>query len=450
MGVRALYTALFYAALPFIVTRLFWRGFKNPAYHQRIAERFGFYGHSPALTGSIWLHAVSVGEVEASVPLVRVLRARHPHKHLILTTTTPTGSDRVRAVFGDEIEHCYLPYDLPGPINRFLRHFQPSIAVILETEIWPNLIEACQRATIPLMIVNGRLSERSVRGYRRFPGFIGATLSRVSIIATQTEEDAKRFLAIGAPADTVHPCGNIKFDLEISENLARRGHAERNRLFGLRRTLLAASTHEGEEQQLLQVFAHLLPRHPDLLLILVPRHPERFPRVASLCRDAGFSTVLYTEQRPCSPEDQVFLLDQMGKLKLFYPASDVAFVGGSLVPVGGHNVLEAAAAGIPVIFGPYVHNFAEICLGLSRAGGALRCEDLQGVAASADALLSDDRRREEVGRCGYGFVTANRGAVDRVAALIEPYLVDDNAACSAAAAPPSFSDSSANGAGRPM
>ncbi len=447
MGLRAFYTALFYAATPFIVARLFWRGLGNPAYRKRITERFGHYGSTPPLNGSIWIHAVSVGEVESSIPLVRSLRARHPHIPLILTTTTPTGSDRVRSLFGNEITHCYLPYDLPCPIKRFLGHFRPRTAVILETEIWPNLITACRQASIPLLLVNGRLSERSVRGYRRFPGFIGSTLSMISLIATQTEEDAKRFVAIGAPPEKVSPYGNIKFDLDLPDSFVDAGREERKRLFGNRPTLLAASTHEGEELQILQALSHLYLQHPDLLLILVPRHPERFQRVASLCRDKGFSTVLRSEQRPCTPRDQVFVLDRMGELKSLYAASDVAFVGGSLVPVGGHNVLEAAAAGIPVIFGPHVHNFTEICDGLSRAGGALRCNDLSELIEAAGALLDDHQRRTAIGKSGRAFIATNRGAVDRIAAVIDRYL-DSTAECSAVTPP--ASDSSANGAGRPI
>jgi 3-deoxy-D-manno-octulosonic-acid transferase len=420
--VRRLYTALFYVATPFILARLFWRGIKNPAYRRRIPERFGFYRSDQATAGSIWVHAVSVGEVESSIPLVRLLRQRHPDLPLIVTTTTPTGSDRVRALLADEVVHCYLPYDLPGCVQRFLHHFRPQISVILETEIWPNLIAACRRSSVPVLIVNGRLSERSVRGYRRLARFLRATLSDVTAIAAQSTEDADRFLAIGAPPERVTRCGNIKFDLDIPATSSDEARAARQRLFGDRPTLLAASTHSGEEQMLLPAFRALLARHPELLLILVPRHPERFADVAALSRDSGFSTVLHSQQRPCRPEDAVFVVDAMGELKRFYAMADVGFVGGSLVPIGGHNVLEPAAAGIPVIFGPYVQNFSDICARLCSAGGAIQCDDIATFTAYADELLRDEHRRAEIGARGREFVLANRGAVQRVTALVEHYL----------------------------
>lgn len=419
---RRLYTTVFYLATPFIIARLYWRGIKNPAYRRRIPERFGFYRSVRAIGGSIWLHAVSVGEVEASLPLIRLLRHRHPDLPLVVTTTTPTGSDRVRALLADEVAHCYLPYDLPACIRRFLHHFRPHIAVILETEIWPNLIANCRHSSIPVLIVNGRLSERSVRGYRHLGGFLKATLSDVTAIAAQSTEDANRFISLGAPAERVSRCGNIKFDLELGTAYFEEGRLRRQRLIGNRPTLLAASTHPGEEQQLLLAFRGLLARHPALLLILVPRHPERFAEVAALSRESGFSTVLHSQECPCEPEDQVFIVDAMGELKRYYAMADLAFVGGSLVPIGGHNVLEPAAAGVPVIFGPYVQNFSEICAQLTRAGGAVQCHDSATFTALVDELLRDEPRRDAIGMRGREFVAANRGAVKRVAELIDRYL----------------------------
>lgn len=419
---RALYTVLLTAAVPFILARLYWRGRKNPDYRQRIPERFGCYPARSKNEEIVWIHAVSVGEVESAVPLVRKLATSRPDLRILFTTTTPTGSARVKATFGDGVDHCYLPYDLPVCVDRFLRHFRPRLAVILETEIWPNLYAGCASNAIPLVIVNGRLSQRSATGYRRIGMLVRETLAHVTTIATQTENDARRFISIGAKAERVTSVGNIKFDLEMPEDVLEQGQRDRRQLFPGRPVLIAASTHEGEEQQILSVFAELLQRFPRLLLIFVPRHPERFPIVASLCQNSGYSLVPRSAGRPCARNDQIFLLDSMGELKRFYAAADAAFVGGSLVPVGGHNVLEPAAAGIPVLFGPHVDNFQDICSALVAAGGALQCKQPSAVVRDAMALLESPEQREAMGARARSFVAANRGALVRIMALLENYL----------------------------
>ncbi|MCU0734526.1 MAG: lipid IV(A) 3-deoxy-D-manno-octulosonic acid transferase [Methylotetracoccus sp.] len=442
---RLLYTLLFYAATPFILARVFWRGRWNPAYRQRIPERFGFYGGEGGRRETAWVHAVSVGEVESAIPLVRSLLELRPGLSVLFTSTTPTGSARVQATLGDRVQHCYLPYDLPGCVNRFLRHFQPRIAVILETELWPNLFAACAAHSIPLFIVNGRLSARSTDGYRRLASLVKDTLTHVTAIAAQTDEDASRFVAIGAARNKVMTCGNIKFDLEVRDDFSEQGMRDRQLLFGGDRpVLIAASTHEGEEQLLLAVYATLLTQFPRLALILVPRHPERFPSVAALCRNCGYSVVQRSEGRTCSSEDQIFLVDTMGELRRFYAAADLAFVGGSLVPVGGHNVLEPAAVGTPVLFGPYMENFREICLALSAAGGALPCENTAALERHCASLLANAEQRTAMGGCGRSFVAANRGALARILSVLGGYLP------AAAAAANSTSASSSNGAGRPI
>lgn len=444
---RALYTLLFYVATPLVLARLYWRSRKNPAYRARILERFGYYRMPSAQRSSVWVHAVSVGEAESAVPLVRSLLQLRPGLSVVFTTTTPTGSTRVLATLGDRVQHCYLPYDLPGSVKRFIEHFRPAIAVILETELWPNLFAACASHGIPLFIVNGRLSARSATGYRRVEGIMGATLSHVTTIAAQTDEDADRFVAIGAARPKVFTAGNIKFDLDIPENFSAQGRRDRRHLFGNRPVLIAASTHEGEEQQLLTVYTALLAQFPNLTLILVPRHPERFAAVASLCRRQGYTVVLRTEQRSCCSDRHIFLLDTMGELRRFYAAADIAFVGGSLVPVGGHNVLEPAALGLPVLFGPHVQNFREICAALKAAGGALACDTLEDVEHHCRCLLASDKQRESMGAAGRCFVAANRGALARIVSLLQDYLP---AIPDATASANSISASSSKSAGRPM
>ncbi len=446
-GVRKLYTLLFYVATPLILARLYWRGRRNPAYRERIFERFGYYRVPSARQATAWVHAVSVGEVESAAPLVRRLRELRPELSIVFTTTTPTGSARVLATFGDRVQHCYLPYDLPGSVNRFLHHFQPGIAVILETEIWPNLFAACAANSIPLLIVNGRLSARSTCRYRRLAALVRATLAHVTAIAAQTHEDADRFVAIGAARTKVFTVGNIKFDLAVPENFSDQGRRDRQELFGNRPVLIAASTHEGEEQQLLTVYTALLSQFPHLALLLVPRHPERFPGVASLCRARGYAVTLRTEQRHCPPDHHIFVLDTMGELRRFYATADIAFVGGSLVPVGGHNVLEPAALGIPVLFGPHVQNFREICSALHAAGGARACHNTADVEHNCAWLLASEERRAAMGSAGRSFVAANRGALARILSLLQAYLP---AVPDATASANSTSMSSSKSAGRPM
>lgn len=428
---RRLYTALFYGAVPLIVLRLWWRGRANPEYRRRIGERFGFYPDRVVTPGGVWIHSVSVGETESAAPLIRKLREHDPHLPVVVTTTTPTGSARCRALFGDTVAHCYLPYDLPGPVARFLAHFHPRLAIVLETEIWPNLFLSCSRASLPLVMVNARLSRRSVSGYRHLGSLIGQTLSAVRDIAAQTQDDADRFITLGADPRRVVVTGNIKFDLEIADDVIARGRGYRTTLLGERPVVIGASTHDGEEGHLLTLFGELRTYFPGLLLVLAPRHPERFAGVAELCRTAGYNTVLRSAQAACRADDDVFVLDSLGELRTFYAAADVAFVGGTLVPVGGHNVLEPAMVGLPVVFGPHIENFGAICRALVGAGGAIGADGPQAVAAALKRLLEDVPYRGRMGRLAQAFVRENRGALDRVLAILAPHL-----APTVSAAPP--------------
>ncbi|SMF95508.1 3-deoxy-D-manno-octulosonic-acid transferase [Methylomagnum ishizawai] len=419
---RRLYTALFYAATPFILGRLAWRGLKLPAYRERWGERFARYATVPDGEGVVWFHAVSVGEAEAAFPLIRAFRARHPGLPILVTCTTPTGSARIEAVLGGTVAHVYLPYDLPGGVDRFLDRFRPRLGVILETEIWPNLYRECARRGIPLAIANGRLSEKSARGYGRIAGLVAESLAAVDLIAAQTPLDAKRYVAIGADPRKVAVAGNIKFDIEFPAPLREQASGLRETLFPGRPVWIAGSTHPGEEEQVLAAHALVRSVLPDALLILAPRHPDRFQEVRSLCYRTGIPLRCRGESLPCESGTGIFLLDSLGELRCFYGTADVAFVGGSLIPQGGHNVLEPAVAGVPVLFGPHMFNFAEIARRLEQCGGARLVADADGLAATVVGWLNRPDTRSEIGGKASAFVDENRGAVARVVELISGLL----------------------------
>jgi 3-deoxy-D-manno-octulosonic-acid transferase len=417
---RLIYTSLFYLLTPLILARLYWRGRKLPAYRQRWAERFGFY-KTPASTGALWFHAVSVGEAEAAFPLIRRMQAHFPDLPCVVTTTTPTGSRRVTEMLGATVQHVYLPYDMPDSVQRFLAHFQPRLAVIMETEIWPNLYRGCRRAAIPLVIVNARLSARSARGYARLGALTRESLADVNCIAAQTEADQQRFIALGAHIGDIKVTGNIKFDIELSVDVANAAMLRKNCFGTLRPIWIAASTHEGEETQVLDAFKCIRVDHPELVLIIAPRHPERFDTVAGQCRAAGWKLARRSLAETAQDAD-VFLLDTLGELKQFYCISDIAFVGGSLVPIGGHNVMEPAAAALPVLVGPHLRNFKAAADTLLNAGGALLVHDASELALACSALLSDAGRRRYMGSQALAFVKAGQGALQRVETLLSGLL----------------------------
>jgi len=411
--VRLIYSTLFYLLAPAILGRLFWRGRKQPSYSQRWLERLAIYDSEPE-SGVIWFHAVSVGEAEAAFPLIRAIKDRFPARTILVTATTPTGSARIREVLGDTARHVYLPYDLPDCVDRFIGHYRPVLAVVLETEIWPNLYRACGKRGIPLAIVNGRLSEKSARGYLRLRSLTRTSLSYVRLLAAQTVDDARRYVAIGANPESVVVAGNIKFDSELSADVQDHAKALRNMVFGGRPIFIAGSTHPGEESQILTAFSALRGRFPALLLVLAPRHPHRIGDVVAECKKMNLATRLRSEYKPCDESVDVFLLDTLGELRGFYAASDVAFVGGSLVPIGGHNVLEPAVAGLPVLFGPYMFNFAEIGCKLKESGGGIEVKNAEELALWTGRLLNDESLRREIGDNGKRFVSSNQGAVQRI------------------------------------
>lgn len=421
MPLRKLYTLLLYLLTPFVIARLAWRGIRAPAYWRRWPERFGTIEPAPG-ERVIWIHAVSVGEVLAAEPLVQALLEQHPQHSLLLTTVTPTGSARVTALFGNTVAHVYAPYDLPAAVSKFLNRVRPQLAIVMETELWPNLFHACQQRSIPLLLVNARLSERSVAGYQRVHGLASQTLSAVTELAAQSELDAGRFRSLGADERRIRVTGNMKFEQRIPPGLLERAAVLR-RDWGVGRTVwVAGSTHEGEDELLLDVFRQLRQQFRDCLLVLVPRHPERFESVAALCRHRGYHTVLRSEGVACTPDTEVFIGDSMGELPLFYAAADVAFVGGSLVPHGGHNLLEPAALGVPVVTGPNVFNFVEICELLLQAGACEKVENTAGLLHTVSLWLADANERHRVGQRGREVVERNRGALQSVLAMIDRHL----------------------------
>ena len=415
-----LYTALIVGAAPLVLLNLARRGLRNRAYWRRWGERFG-RGALPE-DCPVWVHAVSVGEVQAAVPLVRRVLDRYPGLRVLVTTTTPTGSERVRAAFGTEVEHVYAAYDLPGAVGRFLDRVRPRLAVFMETELWPNTLRLCAERAIPVVLANARLSERSARGYARFPGVVGPMLGRIGAIAAQARPDADRFLALGVPGERVQVTGSLKFDVPLPASLREQAEALRRQWGADRSVWVAASTHEGEEKRILEAFERLLQHCPDSLLVLVPRHPERFARVLALARRKGFRVVQRTRAGEDAKQAQVFLGDTMGELPLFFAAADVAFVGGSLVPTGGHNLLEPAALGVPVLFGPHVFNFAEVSGMLVERGAGRQVRGARELAAVVCELFQDPNRRHAMGESAREAVVENRGALERLMTVLEPQL----------------------------
>ncbi|HWD32389.1 MAG TPA: lipid IV(A) 3-deoxy-D-manno-octulosonic acid transferase [Pseudomonas sp.] len=412
---RTLYTLLFHLGLPLVALRLFLRSRKAPAYARRIGERFAM--NLPAMhKGGIWVHAVSVGESIAAAPMIRALLQAYPQLPITITCMTPTGSERVRAMFADEprIQHCYLPYDLPWAAGRFLDHVQPKLAVIMETELWPNHIHQCAKRGIAVALANARLSERSARGYARFAGLTRPMLAEMNLIAVQTETEGERFRQLGARPECVQVTGSIKFDLRIDDQLLPRAQALREQWqAGQRPVWIAASTHEGEDEVILAAHRQLLEHHADALLILVPRHPERFNAVFDLC-SAQFPTIRRSSAAPVGSQTAVLLGDTMGELLFLYALADIAFVGGSLVPNGGHNLLEPAALSLPVISGPHLFNFLEIAAMLRDAGALQEVDDAQGLAAEIRRLIELPQDARRMGEAGRTVMKANQGALQRL------------------------------------
>ena len=414
---RGLYSAALYLLLPITIYHLIWRSFRQGEYLQRWDERYAVYGSAPAHAGTIWVHAVSVGEVNAAAPLINKLLALRPDTRLLVTSITPTGSARIRALWGDRVEHVYLPYDLPGAVSRFLRHYRPRVALVLETELWPNLMFGCREHGVPAWIVNARLSERSLRGYRLLRPLLRRALRSLRGVLAQSAGDAARFIDLGADPATTRDVGNLKFDIAPVEGADVFADGFRARI-GERPVWIAASTHADEEAAVIAIHRRLRERWPDLLLLWGARHPERFRAVAQQSVEAGWRVATRQLTQWPDREDAVFVIDTLGELVPFYGCADVAFVGGSLQDIGGHNLLEPASAGTAVVTGPHLHNFLDIAARM-RAAGALRVgKDATGVGDHIAGLLEDDVARKRMTVAGQALVEEGRGALNRTLDLV--------------------------------
>ena len=410
--IRWVYTLLLYLLLPLVLLRLLYRSLRAPAYRRRWLERFGLFAPPPAW-GGLWIHAVSVGEVQAVLPLVRQLLRDNPDLPITLTTTTPTGSARVLEQLDQQVFHVYCPYDLPLALSGFMRRVRPRVLLMIETEIWPNLLHHCRRNGIYSLLANARMSARSAARYRRLGGFTRQTFGNIDHVAAQSDTDAGRFRALGVAEDRVSVTGSIKFDMRIAASVEEQVEVLR-REWGGRPVWVAGSTHEGEDEQVLFAHHKVLGRFPDALLILVPRHPERFDRVSGLCKRERLRLARRSRPAEYDARTQVYLGDTMGDLPVLLGSADVAFIGGSLVKVGGHNMLEAAAQGVAVCFGPHLFNFATISQMLLAQGAASQVQSEAELGSQVISWFEDVSQRAEVGERGRRVVDENRGALGRL------------------------------------
>ncbi len=418
---RGAYACVMYASVPALLYHLVWRGLSDRAYFRRWSERFGWYGAAP-LPPSIWIHAVSVGEVIAAAPLIDALRARHPDASFLVTTTTPTGAAQVAARWKGAVTHLYLPFDLRGAVRRFLAHARPRIAVVMETEIWPNLYVETAHAGIALLLVNARLSMRSLRGYGPVLPLIRMALGCVAEIAAQSDADAGRLVQAGAPATQVQVSGNLKYDLRLPDGLEALARQRRDMWGAKRPVWIAASTHEGEEAFVVDAHARLRERIPGLLLLWAPRHPARFGPAASACLARGWRTRRRSIETMADADTDCLLIDSLGELPGFYACAEVAFVGGSLQAIGGHNVLEPAALGVPSVVGPHTENFTEATALLREAGALVQATDAEGIVCAMRDLLLDPARRQAMGVAGRALIARERGALERTLTRVEARL----------------------------
>ncbi len=415
---QKIYNIILTICIPILLLRLLWRSRKAPLYRKRWLERFGIF-NPPQRSGGIWVHAVSLGESIIAVPMIKALQIKYPGIPIIVTTTTPTGSETIKKAFANKrsVFHVYLPFDTSWGVKNFLKRIQPQICIIMETELWPNVLHHCGIKKIPVVIANGRLSERSHKGYLRFKNLVKEMLANVSVVAAQTLEDGKRYISLGAAADRVKIMGNIKFDITVSEKLVEQA-ANLRLQFGDRYIVLAASTHHGEEEQILEAFLNVKEIHHNALLMLCPRHPERYMDVRKIVQQHGLSLITRSSLQLCTDSIDVLLGDTLESLMALYAIADIAFVGGSLVDVGGHNMLEPAAVGTPIIVGPYLHNFVYISEQMLLAGAMVKINDSNSLAKTITRLLDSKERREKMRENGLRVIEKNRGAINNIVAII--------------------------------
>lgn len=418
---RVFYSSIIALSIPFVLLYFAFRGLRDNAYLARWGERFGLLPDG-AKQGGILLHAASVGEFNAASPLIRALLKTYPDLPLTITTLTPTGSGRVQLEFGEKVFHCYIPLDLPGMVSRFLHRLQPRLIIVMETEIWPNLYLQARRRNIPLCMANARLSDRSTRRFQRLPGFVGEILQTPAWIGAQSDEDRDRLILCGANPQSADMTGNLKFDLDIPASLNERGAALRARWGSQRPVLVAGSTHEDDETVVIPAFAGLLEKQPGALLILVPRHPERFARSTQLARQAGLKTELRSEGESCSSSAQCFVIDSIGELMTYYACGDLAFVGGSMGDQGGHNALEPAALGKPILLGPNMDNAREIADQLLACTAAVCVRESLDFQQTAEEILSNGVLRDSMGQAGRALIEQNKGSLKTTLEAISKLL----------------------------
>ncbi|MEP7243231.1 MAG: lipid IV(A) 3-deoxy-D-manno-octulosonic acid transferase [Gammaproteobacteria bacterium] len=416
---RYLYTLVAYLLAPVFCGVLWFRGLRDRRYWRNFSQRFG--AGETLQEQSIWVHAVSVGEVQAAAVFVRCLHDRYPGIPLVVTTLTPMGDERARVLLGDRASMRYMPLDLPGSVKRFFNKVRPRIAVIFETELWPNLYYECGRRRVPLVLASARLSARSMTRYTRFLTLFRQVLSH-GIVAAQGEDDAARFRSLGADPTRTHVTGNLKFDFVLPPDVSTKGHELRELYAPGRPVWVAGSTHGGEEELMLEAHRQVRRVHPNALLVLVPRHPLRFAEVGAWLEKQKVRFIRRSNPSARTPDIEVILVDTLGELLDFYAMGDVAFVGGSLVTVGGHNLLEPAALGLPVLAGPHNFNSADVAKILIDSGAAEIVKDSTELAQRVAALLSNPAERARIGALGRAAVEANRGALDKLLSLIDPLL----------------------------
>lgn len=416
---RFFYNLVLGLLLPFALGSLEWRARKQVGRGDRWRERLGLVPRLPAGEGPVWVHAASVGEVQAALPLIRALNNAMPERGLVVTTFTTAGARQLRSSAGDRVVRLMLPYDLPGPVRRFLDRIQPAALLVMETELWPNLFRQTRARSVPILIGSARISDRAWRRYQKIPGLVGETLECADLVAAQSEVDAERFRALGAPLDRVETLGNVKFDLQASSSVAEQGAGLRRMLFADRPVWLAASTRAGEEGPILDAFEQVRLRYPEALLVLAPRHPERAAHLRQLVKARALKSVPRSAGEPVPEDADVFILDTLGELVNFYAACDVAFVGGSLVPVGGHNLLEPVVLGVPVLTGPYYDNAVDVAEMLLAAGAVRRVADSTELAERVAEILGDSAVRARMAERGWRVIEDNRGAVERLVERVQ-------------------------------
>jgi 3-deoxy-D-manno-octulosonic-acid transferase len=421
---RFFYTIIFYLLLPFILLRLWIKNRKTPSGLKFWHERLGF-GLRPFSPGGIWIHAVSVGESMTAIPLIKLLQQRYPSISITVTNETVTGAERIRVELGNSVTQLYFPYDLPLVLKKFFKALQPKLLILLETELWPNLLAACQLYQVPVALVNARLSERSARSYRRILPVIQKMLKSINVIAAQFQADADRFIALGFPAEAIQVTGSLKFDLTLPLELSEQAQRWRKNWGENRPVWIAASTHPGEEELILQAFTQVRRFFPDLLLVSIPRHVDRVPQLEQLySSQKTYQFIKRSDHNESKLSDiDIFIGDTMGELLIFYAAADLAFVGGSLVEKGGQNPLEPAAIGLPILTGPYTFNFATITEQLKQRNVEIQVNNAKELAEQIIALLSNPARRLQKAREAKKFVAENKGSVLKQMQLIETLLI---------------------------